>query len=264
VHTDRIILAHRIVENGELTDQTRPTGDAEIKTHGEGPFYNILRNGLPAGHNLQLQWSLFCTGHSWGAFIIMGVFGELPLKHFDVERDPELMNIFAAEVDKFWATLKAGDLPAQLADASDVRCKVCPYRLTCRGEALDPEEYHRLIDERNGKRALTPINNDELDQALADRALIKSEIEALIGESEEDPGALILVNRRIKELLGEVDAATVNKHWRVYCSENTWSGLDVQRLKAEHPEIYKQYYISKKPTGTKQLKVYAMHDGRVA
>jgi predicted phage-related endonuclease len=263
VHTDRIVLAHRIVENGELTDQTRPTGDAEIKTHAEGPFYNILRSGLPAGHNLQLQWSLFCTGHLWGAFIIMGVFGELPLKHFDVERDPELMNIFAYEIDRFWNTLKAGDLPAQLPDASDVRCKVCPFRLTCRGEALEPAEYRRLLDEHEGKRALTPVNNDELDQALADRALIMSEIEALSSEDDEEPGALQLVTRRIKELLGDTEAATVNGHWKVYCSENSWSGLDTQRLKAEHPEIYKQYFIDKRATGTKRLKVYALN-GRVA
>ena len=255
VHTDRIILAF---------DDEHPTGDAEIKTHAEGPFLNILRSGLPPAHNLQLQWSLFCTGHQWGAFIILGIFGEMPLKHFDVQRDAALMNIFKDATTNFWNGLKAGYLPPQLPDASDVRCKVCPYRLTCRGESLDPAEYRRLMREREGKRALTEVNNDELDQALADRALILSEIEALDHDNDEDPDALQLVTNRIKELMGDTEAAAVNKHWKVYCVDHLWSGLDIKRLRAEQPEIFKRYYIDKKPTGTKRLTVYAMHDGKVA
>jgi hypothetical protein len=54
------------------------------------PFLNILRNGLPSGHNLQLQWAMSITGHRWGTFIIIGVFGGLPLKHFDVGSDPSI------------------------------------------------------------------------------------------------------------------------------------------------------------------------------
>jgi len=252
VHTDRLIVAY---------DEEHPTGDAEIKTHAEGVFLNILRNGLPPAHNLQVQWSLFCTGHVWGAFIILGVFGELPLKHFDVRRDTALMNIFRDAATNFWQGLKAGYLPPQLPDASDVRCKVCPYRLTCRGEMLDPAEYRRLMREREGKRALTELNNDELDQALADRALILSEMEALDHDNDEDPGALQLVTKRIKALMGETEAAAVNKHWKVYCSDHLWSGLDIARLRSEQPEIYQRYYIKERPTGTKRLRVYAMHDG---
>jgi YqaJ-like viral recombinase domain len=264
VHTDRIVLAHRIVENGHLTDQSRPTGDAEIKSHGEGPFFNILRNGLPPAHNLQLQWSLFCTQHTWGAFIILGVFGELPLRHFDVERDPALMNIFGDAVENFWNGLKAGDLPPQLADASDIRCKLCPFRLTCRGEDIDPEEYQRFMRDKDRTRPLTNIKNPELDEALADRALILSEMEALDHESASDPGALQLVTARIRELLGDVDAAEVNDHWRVYHSDNTWSGLDHERLKTKYPEAFKDCYISKRLTGKKRLRVYAIGEKRSA
>lgn len=261
VHTDRIILAAK----GE---NPRPTGDAEIKTHGQGPFFNILRNGLPPAHNLQIQWSLFCTQHTWGAFIILGIFGGdeqtgLPLKHFDVERDPALMNIFAHAVDDFWDGLANGVLPPPLPDPADVRCKTCAYRLTCRGEALDPAEYQRLLHERASGRDLKPINDDDLDQALADRALILSEIQALDSDSEKDPGALQLVTERIKERLGDTEAAIVNKHWKVYCAENVWSGLDVQRLRQEEPEIFKRFYIDKRPTGSKRLRVYAIHDGKL-
>lgn len=262
VHTDRIILAHQATVDGEVI--TRHTGDAEIKTHGEGPFFHILRDGLPSGHNLQLQWSMWCTGHSWGAFIILGVFGEMPIKHFDVERDPALTAIFARASDNFWDALAHGELPPRLLDATDVRCKVCPWRLTCRGEELDREEYQRLLQERDGKKVLDIVNDDELDQALADRALILSEIEALDDDDDEDPGALQIVTARIKELLGDHEAALVNKRWKVYCAQNTWSGLDVDRLRREQPEMYERYYIAKRPTGRKRLLVYAIEKKETA
>lgn len=250
VHTDRIIVA----------GGGRPTGDAEIKSHSEGPFLNILRKGLPPRHILQLQWSLFCTGHLWGAFIILGVFGPMPLKHFPVDRDMALMNIFAHAVDNFWNTLARNELPPQLPDPADLRCKVCRYRLTCRGQMLDPEEYQRLISERDGKRALTDIKNDELDEALTDHALIQGELAELYSKSKDEPGALQLVTSRIKDLLGDNTAVRVNKRWIVYCYDHLWSGIDSQRLKEEEPEIYKKYYIKRKPTGSKVLRVYTTRD----
>lgn len=260
VHTDRIILAHRNAATGE----DRPTGDAEIKTHAEGPFYNILRNGLPPAHNLQLQWSLFCTDHRWGSFILLGVFGSLPLRFFDVERDVPLMNIFAHAVENFWAMLKAGQLPEKLEDADDIRCRLCPFRLKCRGEEIDPEEYSRFMRDKDRARPILHMNNRELDEALADRALILSEMEALDHDSEQDPGALQLVTARIRELLGEHDAVEVNDRWRVYHSDNTWSGLDHERLKEKYPEAYKDCYISRRPTGRKRLRVYAVNERRPA
>ena len=183
---------------------------------------------------------------------------------FDKERDPALTDIFARASDNFWDGLAHGELPPQLPDPADVRCKVCPFRLTCRGETLDRDEYQRLMQERDGKKVLDPVNDDELDQALADRALILSEIEALDHDNDEDPGAIQMVTARIKELMGDHEAALVNKRWKVYCTDNTWSGLDMERLRREQPEIYEKYYISKKPTGRKRLKVYALHDGKVA
>jgi predicted phage-related endonuclease len=258
VHTDRIILAHRVINGDSFIE--KPTGDAEIKTHAEGPFYNILRNGLPPAHNLQLQWSLFCTGHEWGAFIILGVFGSLPLKHFDVQRDEETMGLFAKATEEFWGKLQAGDLPPKLTDPSDIRCKLCPYRLTCRGEEVDPQEYARFMQDKDRKRPLTHIQNDELDEALTDRALILSEMEALDHESDTDPGALQLVTKRIRELLGDQDAVEVNDRFRVYHSEIVWSGLDQQRLRFEQPDIHKKYYITQRPTGKKRLRVYALSE----
>jgi hypothetical protein len=250
VHVDRMIVG---------TDDYS-TGDAEIKTHDEGPFLNILRNGLPPGHNLQLQWAMFITGHRWGAFIILGVFGGLPLKHFDVLNDATIGEIFKRELDKFWSTLAKNELPPPPFPADDGRCKVCPWRLTCRGELIDQDELLNLMAEAKGKKRLTPIQNDELDHACEDRALILSEIEALDHDSddEEKMGALQLVNRRIRELIGDQDALLVNHRWSVTSSDGIWSGLDQSRLKQEKPELYKDFFISRRPTGRKRITVTAV------
>lgn len=251
-HLDRLILG----------THEHLVGDLEIKTHGEGMFLNILRNGLPPGHLTQIHYAMFCTEHSWGSFAIMGVFGGLPVKWFDIQRDQSMCDIFAREVDAFWNLLAQGRMPEPLADPADSRCKTCAWRLQCRGELLDQEELERLTAEAAGKKALVSLQSEELDQALVDRALILSEIEALTNKDEEEPGALQLVDARIKELMAENDAALVNKHWKVYLSPSSYSGLDQQRLKQDEPEIYKKFFISKRATGNKTLRVYPVGEQR--
>jgi hypothetical protein len=117
------------------------------------------------------------------------------------------------------------------------------------------------MQDKDRKRPLVRITNPELDEALADRQLIISEIEALDHDSEADPGALQVVTRRIRELIGDVDAIEVCNHWRVYNTEGTWSGLDQERLKNEFPEAYQKCYISRRATGKRRLKVYALGEG---
>jgi hypothetical protein len=41
----------------------------------------------------------------------------------------------------------------------------------------------------------------------------------------------------------------------VYCRPNSWSGLDIQRLRRESPETYKKFHVER-PTGKKKLQVY--------
>jgi hypothetical protein len=65
-------------------------------------------------------------------------------------------------------------------------------------------------------------------------------------------------------LIGDQEALLVNHRWKLYSSDNTWSGLDIARLKLEQPEIFERYFVSKRPTGTKKLRVYAIHDGKGA
>lgn len=250
VHTDRIITAHSI------GDRSWPTGDCEIKTKSKGPYLNILRNGLPVAHSLQLQWSLWITGHLWGASIIGGCFEQLPYRHFDRERDPILMETFPRLLDAFWNGIEHGQLPPQLPDPGDLRCRVCKFRLTCRGTELEPEEYQRMLAELEGRRALKKIQNAELYEALKDRAILN-------GEIKDCEKAEHIVNQQIKELLGnEETAALVNGEYAVYLDHGAYYGLDQKRLKEEEPEIYKRYYIDGRPTGKTVLRVWAVQLGK--
>lgn len=218
VHTDRLIL----VGSGDVTAE-RGTGDLEIKTHGEGPYLHIMRDGLPPAHNLQPQWSNFVTGHSWNSFAILGVFGGLPMKHFDNQRDNDVMEIFKRETDRFWGTLEQGKLPSPPFPADDQRCKVCAYRMTCRGEELDKAEAAFIAAEKNGKIPLVQIANAKLSQALADRQLLKAELRTITNPEPTkefpDPGVLDLVEETIKQELGVVDAALVAGFGKVYHKE---------------------------------------------
>jgi predicted phage-related endonuclease len=252
VHTDRIVLA----------DDRHSTGDVEIKTHAEGPFLHILREGLPVGHMLQLQWSLWITGHAWGAFIVLGFLPEAPLKYFDIEADPETFEIFAREHDRFWDLVDQGKLPEPLEDPNDVRCKLCPWRLSCRGEQIDPAELQRIMHEK--KTPLKVIVDDELAQACEDYTDTRDEIEDLTHESEDpmERGTLQLITQRIKELVGDLPGVIVNRQWKVLCTDGSWSGLDQQRLKQEQPEIYEKYFIRGKATGGKRLTVSSLEKKR--
>lgn len=252
VHVDRIILA--------IDDRGR--GDLELKTHNQGVFLNLLRNGLPTGHMLQLQWCLWVTGHKWGSFGVLGVFAEMPFRHFDLSADPAWHDIFARACDEFWNTLARNELPPRLPDPNDARCRVCPWRLTCRGQMIDAVEYQQMLQEQQGrKKVLKEIHNHDLDELLTDRALIQGELEELSHSDPETPGAYQVVTRRIKELIGDEEALLVNQHWRLYQYETKWSGLDIARLRMEQPELFEKYYISGRPTGGRTLRVYPVKKG---
>lgn len=258
VHVDRTIRAG--------SADVEQTGDLEIKTRSEGPFFRMLRTGPFKGDFLQTQWANFVTGHSWSAFVALGVFGSIPIRHYDYRRDEQFMEIFKREGEAFANTVWGkGEVPEHPLPADDMRCKVCIFRQTCRGEAQDAGAVAFLKEQKKAKGDLVQIENAELAQALTDRQLLKSEIKALSNdpdkESDENPvGALQLVERKIYELQRGPDGSRIEKAFVVgfgksYLTPTVWSGVDVQKLKTEHPDIYEQVFV-KRPTGSETLRVY--------
>lgn len=258
VHVDRTIRAG--------TADVEETGDLEIKTRAEGPYYRMLRVGPFKGDFLQTQWANFVTGHTWSSFIALGVFSSLPSKHYDFAVDQQIIEIFKREgetfANKVWGK---GEVPDHPLPADDMRCKTCSWRQTCRGEAQDANAMAFLKEERKAKGDLVQIENADLAQALRDRQLLKAELKTLSNdpdkESDENPvGALQIVEQKIRELQRGPDGQRVEKAFVIgfgksYLTPTVWSGVDVQKLKVEHPAIYEQVFV-KKPTGSETLRVY--------
>lgn len=122
-----------------------------------------------------------------------------------------------------------------------------------------------LKEEKKAKGDLVQIENADLAQALRDRQLLKAELKTLSNdpdkESDENPvGALQIVEQKIRELQRGPDGQRVEKAFVIgfgksYLTPTVWSGVDVQKLKAEHPAIYEQVFV-KKATGSETLRVY--------
>jgi predicted phage-related endonuclease len=240
VHADRLVLAGfgGVVE----------TGTAEIKSRAEGPYLKVLRDGLFPGDNLQIQHGMFVNNHSWGPFIIIGLTSTLPLKHFDVPRDEQMIDIIKREGDKFAETVFVKrELPPPPFEGDDRRCKVCPYRATCRGEEIDRAEAAMIANEKAGKRNLVQIENAQLCRTLWDRDILKAEI-----KERQD-----ILERLDEEALKSVpvEGAFIHGYGKVYVMDSQANYVDGKRLKIEKPDVYEQYFVSRK-TGEHFLRTY--------
>jgi len=232
------VSTDRTIQSGGGNKPGGGPGDLELKTRSEGPFRRVQRLGPFDGDLLQIQWSLWITGHAWGALGILGVFGELPLLHFDVEPDRELHSIFEYEGAKFNdIVFVQRQLPEPPFPATDSRCRVCCYRLSCRGELADDTEVQALREVNKSKHELVQINNPALVSTLTDVDLLRSEIKSL-------ETALDIAKETAQDQLGDVDSAYLANYGKVYRLVSQVKRIDVERLKTELPTIYAKYVLS--------------------
>lgn len=201
VNTDRIIYAG--------VNAPDSTGDLEIKTRDHGPWLRVHRDGPFPGDELQLQWSLWVTGHDWGALATLGVWGGLPLTHFDRKADKAMAHIFAQEGTRFADTVFGKrQLPDPPFAASDTRCKTCPYRLDCRGEEIDKDEVAALRQVKASTKNLVQIDDPELAVQLGEMDLLKQEARAI-------ELALDVAKDNLEFRLDGIQAALVKGYGRV-------------------------------------------------
>lgn len=115
----------------EIHGARKTPGVAEIKCIGNNVFWTWVKEGVPLGYVLQLQWGMKLWNRTWGAMIGWNKDGEEnECKIFEIEYDPDLMNAVSAKVEAFWNGVRAGVLPAALP-MDDARCEGCGYRATC-------------------------------------------------------------------------------------------------------------------------------------
>jgi predicted phage-related endonuclease len=241
VHTDRFILAGH--------GGVKETGDLEIKSHDQGPFLNMLREGIKPGYSLQVQHSNLVTGHSWGGFAAIGVFGGLPLKNFDTVADPKIHDEIKRRGEALWNGLEKNELPDQLEDENDMRCQNCAYRMTCRGEEISEMAQAFFKAQAKSDKNLVQIDDAELTQDVAAFKIIKEEIHALTNTSEKSPGAIEMLEAKIKSRLLELgikpgaDSPVFPGIGKFTLNYTSWSGVDQQKLKKDFPEVYDKVYV---------------------
>ena len=206
-HLDRHIVA---------TDERGP-GVLEIKCVGTETFRRWQFDGVAQGYVLQLQWYMYVTGWKWGILAAWNRehLGDGGLKLFHFAYDADLMQLVSERVDRFWHTVEQRTAPPIL-EARDHRCDGCQFGVTCR-----EEEWANVGGEER---------RDDLVQ-LVDRYAEAREL----AKSAES-----LVDARRRELaaaVGDIETCFAGD-WKVTAKVQTARRVDVEKLRAEWPEVY--------------------------
>lgn len=255
VNTDRVILAG----HGGVKD----TGALEIKTHGEGLYFRILREGAPPGHSLQIQMSLMIWKWPWGSLGMLGIFGSMPLRYADTEANLEVHDKIARTSEVFWNNLQKGILPEPLPDEDDLRCEVCMFRLECRRRAVNFQALtfqRRQASDKTGKTLWT-VTDAELLKQIKALALLKQELKAISNDNEDEPGAIQILERQILSRLAELGIGKDHKPYipglgTLSLVPTQFNGLDQKRLKIERREVWDEFYVASRYTGNLSLRLH--------
>jgi putative phage-type endonuclease len=93
-HTDRKIYRY---DNGQ------EAGVLEVKAPGRAGFQRVLDQGVSEAYIVQLQYSMWVTGRTWGSFAIGNLeHPEGPIVTADMERNQDLINQIVPVCRTFW------------------------------------------------------------------------------------------------------------------------------------------------------------------
>jgi len=204
-----------------IHNDPRGVGVLECKTAGREMFFKIKKEGLPSSYILQLQWYLFVTGYKWGAFAVLWADGWQFL-HFEVERDGEMIKHLLDAGQSFWRN-KDNRMPPRL-DSSDKRCKTCPFRTTCQGEAL-----LNAVSSDNGEIPTDYSLDDLVNEFIRYKEIVDEATELMEGSK-----------LKLKEAIG--DRPAVDTHgYRIHFAPFESNRFDTRRFKKDHPELAEKY-----------------------
>jgi len=183
------------------------TGILEIKCPGMAMFSKIRREGLPPHMITQLQWYMGLTGTKNGFFAIFN--SELwKLEHFEVQSDPELIELMTAEAEKFWTDLQNGIVPEE---NSGPVIDLLPTVQTGELIKIESEEWNLAVREYREAEEILSEAQELKDGAKGE--LIKLMGESLIAEgggvriyNKFQNGRISIDSKRLKKALPEVHA----------------------------------------------------------
>ena len=194
-----------------IIDKKQGRGVLEIKTTSAYNKSAWDDDRVPDEYLIQVQHYLAVTGYQY-AYIAVLIGGQ-QYQHKYIPRDEEIINYLIRIESDFWQMVENRTPPEM--DGSQASTDV----LNILYPASDPKSEIILPDE-----ALNLI--EEYKAAQAEEKAAKERKEAAAN--------------KLKALLGECETGRIGEHkvtWKTVSS----SRLDTKKLKAEHPDIYKQY-----------------------
>lgn len=187
--------------------EVEPLGLLEIKTSGPGQRWETI----PEHYQSQGQWQMHCTGldRVWFAALL-----GRRLDIHELARDQADIDFMVRRVETFWADhVVTGTPPPTDGHEATLRALATIYPKHTPGESVVVDDMVIALDEwRDAKTAIKRTARIR-DEAAA-------EIKARLGEAEE----------------GTVEGARAVS-WRT----QSRTALDEDQLKADHPELVKQY-----------------------
>lgn len=197
-NVDRVILGDK-----------RGVGVLEVKTASEYQAKQWSEGIVPEQYILQLQWYLWITGYTWGAFAVL-VGGNKFFTH-EMERDDHLIGNMIMIAAEFWKKVENCTPPA--FDGSKDSESVL--------KMMYPDSLGTEIDLSDRSKLLTDYEEAKEQEAFweAKKNTAENQIKALLGTNER---------ARVGDQLITWKTQIINR-------------IDSTRLKAELPEIYAQY-----------------------
>ena len=236
VNVDRIILS--VDENGP--------GYLECKTANEHVFADMLAHGMPEHYVLQSQHGLAVTRWKWGAFAVLEPY-TFNFLWFRFERNEKLISVIEREEEAFWGMVKAGTIPAKLADFADARCGKCVWRRGCRNAEALPKVAKK-------KRVYEPDGSEELDILVGNIKKLNASIENLDAMRREERTKLSIWLGDREAVLCPTQGKKVSNALKN--GALTWDG---KALDADHPELAAKYKRRGEPR--RELRMYDVNEG---
>jgi putative phage-type endonuclease len=240
VNVDRMIHS---LDVGEFAGMG--PGYLECKTANEHVFSNMQQEGMPSHYVIQVQHGLAVTSWQWGYFAVLEPY-TFKFLAFPYKRNEKLVTVLLDAEEVFWCEVKAGNIPAKLADFNDSRCEKCQWRRSCRNAEALPKTVKK-------KAVYEPDTSEAAD-------ILAGNIKLLAAQVDDADTALQNEHAKMKELMGDRTAILVPRQG-VKFSFNWQSGRhawDTKALDAERPDLASVYKLRGEPF--RQLRMLKMFD----
>lgn len=215
-----------------------PDGIWEGKTMNPIRFSRVKADGIPPDHIMQIQHYTKQTGREYGLYTVLEPVS-WEFYHAQVHRDDDMLNLMEEQGARFWEMKEKTMLPEKL-NAGDSRCRKCPYRLSCQGEALFlavPESDPADLPVIGGTEILDLLEErDELSEVLAEAKSLRDDCDD-----------------KIKAILGKQGKFTTDLGRNIYWTSYFRTSLDSQKMKKELPDMWERF---KKTTAVTTFRVY--------